>query len=296
MISNIEDNELIIKKYKKRSQFGEIYHRMKRNKGAMAGFIILCLMFLCLIISLLMSYKSVSQGNVSNNLAAPSLQHLFGTDNMGRDVFKRTIYGTRYSLAIGFGAVAIATIFGVTLGSFAGFYGGAADNIIMRISDVLASIPGMLLGIVIVTVLGQSLQNIIIAVGVQAIPIYIRMTRASILTVRNGEFVEAARAIGFSNMRILFSQVLPNGLSPVIVTITASLGISITVAASLSYLGFGIPVPQPEWGALISSGREFARLAWWIMTFPGLFIMIIVLSFNLLGDGLRDALDPKLKR
>jgi peptide/nickel transport system permease protein len=154
----------------------------------------------------------------------------------------------------------------------------------------------MLLGMVIVTVMGQSLPNLIIAVGITAVPVFIRITRASVISVRNQEFVEAARAIGMPHIRIIFTQVLPNGLSPIIVTFTSSLGISIIVAASLSFLGFGIPVPEPEWGALISAGRNYIRTSPHLMTFPGLFIMITVLAFNLLGDGLRDALDPKLKR
>jgi peptide/nickel transport system permease protein len=215
---------------------------------------------------------------------------------MGRNVFLRTIYGSRYSLSIGFLAAAISTVLGVFLGSLAGYYGGLVDDIIMRASDVLASIPGMLLGMVIITVLGQSLQNLIIAVGVTGVPIFVRITRASVLTIKNQEYVEASRAIGMSHLRVIFTQVLPNGLSPIIVTFTSSLGLSIIVAASLSFLGFGVPVPKPEWGTLVSAGRNYIRTSPNLMSFPGLFIMITVLAFNLLGDGLRDALDPKLKK
>ena len=288
--------EQIIKQYKKRSRMGDIFHSIKRNKSAMAGLIIIVLLFMVLIGSLFISFESVTESASANRFRPPDWQFPFGGDNMGRNTFLRTIYGARYSIVIGFGSVAIATILGVFLGSFAGFYGGITDDIIMRASDVLASIPGMLLGMVIVTVLGQSLQNLIIAVGVTAIPVFIRITRASVLTVRNNEFVEAARAIGISNTRIVFTQVLTNGLSPIIVTFTASIGLSIIVAASLSFLGFGVPVPHPEWGALVSTGRNYIRNAPWLTTFPGLFIMITVLAFNLLGDGLRDALDPKMKK
>jgi len=291
-----EANELVSSKYKKRSQMGEIFYSLRKNKGAMAGFIILALLIIAFFASLFISWESVTAMNAQARFARPSLQRPFGADNFGRDVFLRVIYGSRYTLAIGLGSVTFAAIFGVTAGCFAGYYGGKADDFILRASDVVASIPGMLLGMVVVTVLGQSLQNLIIAVGVQAIPIYLRMTRASIMTVRNHEFVEAARAIGLSHTRIIFTQVLPNGLAPIIVTLTASLGISIIVAASLSFLGFGVPVPQPEWGAIIADSREFARSAPWLMTFPGIFIMLTVLAFNLLGDGLRDALDPKLKK
>ena len=291
-----EAKELIVNKYRKRSQLAEIFHSIRRNKSAMAGLIIIAALFLTAIVSLPISYESVTEINAMARFHTPSREYLFGTDNMGRDMFLRTIYGTRYSIVIAFGATGIATVLGVILGSLAGYFGKVADEVIMRASDVLASIPGLLLGMVIVTVLGQSLQNLIIAVGITTIPIFIRITRASILTVRSQEFVEAARAIGLSNIRIIFAQVLPNGLSPIIVTFTASLGLSIIVAASLSFLGFGVPVPTPEWGSLVSAGRDFIRTSPHLTTFPGLFIMITVLAFNLLGDGLRDALDPKLKR
>ena len=289
-------NELLTKQYKKRSRFGEIAHSIRRNKSAMAGLIIIVALFLIFFASLFLSFDAVTEGNTANRFRSPDLEFPFGADGMGRNTFLRTIYGSRYSLVIGFCSAGIATLLGVTLGCFAGYYGGIADNIIMRASDVLASIPGMLLGMVIVTVLGQSLRNLIIAVGVTAIPVFIRISRASVLTVRSQEFVEAARAIGISNFRIIFTQVLPNGLSPIIVTFTASIGLSIIVAASLSFLGFGVPVPHPEWGALVSAGRNYIRNAPHLTTFPGLFIMVTVLAFNLIGDGLRDALDPKMKR
>ena len=286
----------IVKKYKKRSRMGEILHSMKKNKGAMAGAIILCLLILIFFGSLFIKFESVTARNVPNRFTPPNLQYPFGTDSMGRNMFLRVIYGIRYSLAIGFGAAAMSTVLGVILGSLAGYYGGITDNVIMRVSDVIASIPGLLFGMVIVTTLGESLPNLIIAVGVTGTPIFIRMTRAAILTVRNNEYIEAARAIGLRSPRTILSHVLPNGLSPIIVTVTASLGITIIVAASLSYLGYGVPAPHPEWGKLISTSKEFARSAPYLLTFPGLAIMVTVLAFNLLGDGLRDALDPKLKR
>ena len=292
----VDQGELLTKKYRKRSQFGEIFHHLTRNKGAMAGLIILAALILVLISTLFISFDRVIQPNMMARFTPPGREFLFGSDSLGRDAFIRVIYGTRYSLGIGFSAALISAIFGIALGAIAGFFGKMADEIIMRFSDILASIPGILLGMVIVTVLGQSLPNLVVAVAVPGIPVYIRISRASILTVRGQEFVEAARAIGLSNFRILFTQVLPNGLAPIIVTFTTSLGITIIVAASLSFLGFGVPVPYPEWGALISSGREFIRVAPWLTTYPGLFIMVTVLAFNLLGDGLRDALDPKLKK
>jgi len=286
----------VIARYKKRSQFGEIFHRLGRNKSSLAGFIILGIVFLTAIISLFMSFESVTASNIPARFSPPSWQFPFGTDNIGRNAFLRVIYGSRYSIIIGFSGVLMSAFIGVILGSTAAYYGGKTDNIIMRISDTMASIPGLLLGMVIMVVLGMSLRNLIIAVGVGGIPFFIRISRASILTVKGNEFVEAARAIGFSDLRIITTQVLPNGLSPIIVQATVSLGLTIMVAASLSFLGFGIPAPTPEWGALVAAGREHARTAPWLMAFPGLFIMITVLGFNLLGDGLRDALDPKLKR
>ena len=292
------DSELteIIKKYKKRSRLGEIAHSISKNKGAMTGAVIITILIITFIISLFIPFQSVATQNISERMSPPSLQHLFGTDNLGRDSFLRVIFGTRYSLAIGFGTMAFAVFFGVMLGSIAGFFGGITENLIMRFTDIMSSIPGILFGMVLMTSMGQNLQNLILAVGITSIPIFIRITRASILTVRNNEFVEAARATGLSNFRAIFTQVLPNGLSPIIVTVSMSLGMSVLVAAALSYMGFGVQVPHPEWGTLISTGREFARSAPWITTFPGLAIMFTVLGFNLLGDGLRDALDPKLKR
>ncbi len=295
MSNKVDTNTLLSKKYPKRSRFAEILHRIRQNNSALVGMIIIIALVLTLVGSLLISYKSATAAVGALRLAPPSWQHPFGCDDMGRDVFLRTIYGTRYSIAIGLGACCIATIFGVFLGALSGYFGGILDDLIMRASDILASIPGMLLGMVIVTVLGQSLTNLIIAVGVTAIPIFLRITRASVLTVKNQEYVEASRAIGMSHIKIIFTQVLPNGLSPIIVTFTASLGASIIVGASLSFLGLGVPVPNPEWGALVSAGRNYIRTSANLMSFPGLFIMITVLAFNLLGDGLRDAIDPKLK-
>ena len=294
--SEDDSNILYTSKYKKRSQLGEIFYNLTKNKGAIVGLVIIALLFLTFFASLFISWDAVTVSNVGNRLSPPTWQHPFGTDGMGRDAFMRVIYGTRYSLAISFGAAAIAMFFGIGLGSFAGYFGGLADELIMRFSDILASIPGILLGMVIVTVLGQSLPNLIIAVGVAAIPIYIRITRAAILTVRNQEFIEAAKAIGLSNIRIIFTQVLPNSLAPLIVTFSANLGMNVIVAASISFLGFGVPVPAPEWGSLIAMNRDFGHVAQYLLTFPGLFIMVTVLAFNLLGDGLRDALDPKLKK
>ena len=288
---------LVSRQYAKRSRMGEIWHRMKRNKGAVVGMCIIIALILIMIYSaIFISYDSITAMDVTARLQPPSAAHPFGTDDSGRDLFLRVLYGTKYSIAIGVGAVCVSLIVGLILGAIAGYFGGIVDDIIMRLSDILASIPATLMGMVIVTVLGQSLRNLLFAVGVTAIPAFIRITRSSVLTVRNQEYVEAARSIGMSNLRIIFTQVVPNGLSPIIVTVTSRIGAAIIESAGLSFLGFGVPVPEPEWGALISGGRNFIRTAPYLTLFPGLFIMITVLAFNIMGDGLRDALDPKLKR
>jgi len=283
-------------KYKKRSQLADIWHMIIRSRSAVTGMVLLGLVLAALIGSLFITWESVIQIDMQNRLAPVSWQFPFGTDSFGRNMFLRVIYGTRYSVTIAFGASVVAAIVGIFLGAIAGYFGKAADEIIMRFSDILASIPGILLGMVIMITIGTSLQNLIFAVGVNAVPGFIRMTRASILTVRDNEYVEAARAMGLPNKHIIFRQVLPNGLSPIIVTFTLNLGMSIIIASSLSFLGFGIPAPTPEWGVLIAGAREVSRGNPHLMLFPGLFIMLTVLSFNLLGDGLRDALDPKLKK
>ncbi|MDR3280748.1 MAG: ABC transporter permease [Synergistaceae bacterium] len=288
----------VSKRYKKQSALGEIWHRLKRNKGAVMGLVIF---FIFVIIALYSSFfvdynTQVTAIDPSNAYKPPSSEHFFGTDNMGRDLFYRVLYGTRYSLVIGLFSVGFALVVGIILGSIAGFYGGRTEDIIMRASDILASIPGLLLGMCIVTVLGTNLFNLVFAVGVHSIPEFIRVTRGSVLLVRNQEFVESATAIGYGSLKTLFTQVVPNGLSPIIVTYTCRIGSAIIEAASLSFLGFGVPVPTPEWGALISDGRNYLRMAPFLTYFPGIFIMIAVLAFNILGDGLRDALDPKLKR
>ena len=289
--------ELTTKKYAKRSQFSEIVHRLLLNKGSLIGLIIIALIIICCIASMiLIDYEMMTDNNIKERLLKPSWKYPFGTDSMGRNLFYRVLYGSRYSLAIGFGGSAIAATLGIMLGAIAGYYGGIVETLIMRFAEVMSSIPGMLLGMVIMSTLGASLPNLIITVGVTAIPIYVRMTRASILGLRNQEFVEAAHSIGLPNFRIIFAHILPNGLSPIIITFTMNIGGMILIASGLSFLGFGINVPNPEWGALISGGREFMRNSSYLLTFPGLFIMATVLAFNMIGDGLRDALDPKLKK
>ncbi|MBQ5437509.1 MAG: ABC transporter permease [Firmicutes bacterium] len=282
---------------KQRSQFGEAWHRMKKDKGAMLGLAVVSILVLVAILSnFLLDYDTDVVGmNTKERLQAPNAKHLLGTDEYGRDILFRILYGSRYSLSVGLVAVAIALVAGVTLGAIAGYKGGAVEEVIMRLTDIFSSVPNMLMALVVVSALGQSMLNLMIAIGVTSIPQFVRITRATVLTVRNQEYVESARAIGLSTPQIIISHILPNSLSPIIVQTTLRVASAIISASSLSFLGLGIPAPNPEWGSMLSGGRKFIRDYPYMTLYPGLAIMITVLSLNLLGDGLRDALDPKLK-
>lgn len=291
------NNEFNIAQEKQRSQWLETWHRFKKNKGAMMGLIIV--LFLCaaaLSSNFILDYDTQVIGqNTKERLQQPSSSHLMGTDEYGRDIFYRVLYGARYSLSVGLVAVTIALISGVILGAIAGYFGGIIEEIIMRTTDIFAAVPNMLMAIVIVSALGQGMFNLMIAIGITSIPQFVRITRAAVLTVRNQEFIEASRAIGLSKTKIIFSHILPNCLSPIIVQATLRVGSAIISSSSLSFLGLGIPSPNPEWGSMLSAGRRFIRDYSYMTLFPGLAIMITVLALNLFGDGLRDALDPKLK-
>ena len=288
-------SESVLRKYRKRSRFGELFHRISQNKGAVVSLVILCVIVLTFFASLTISYESITTSSVEDMYAPPSWRLPFGADDMGRNLFLRVIYGTRYSLLIGIGAVLMGLVAGLFLGCIAGYYGGFVENVIMRGCDIMCSIPGILFAMVIMTAMGQSLVNLIFALGITSIPMYAQITRAAILRVRSEEFIEASRSIGFSNLRIIFTEVLPNGMAPIIIAVTTSLGMTTLAASGLSFIGFGVPPPHPEWGGLVASGRNLTRTAPWITLFPGLAIMLLVLAFSMLGDGLRDALDPKLK-
>jgi len=227
---------------------------------------------------------------------SPSFQHIMGTDNLGRDMFTRIIYGARTSLWIGFTAVSVALTAGVLIGSISGYYGGRLDNILMRGIDILIAVPNILLAIAIASALGPGLTNTMIAVGLGSIPGYARQTRAAVLSIREREFIEAARAIGGNDFRIITRHILPNCMAPIMVEATLGLGGAILSAAALSFIGLGIQPPTPEWGYMLSVGRRFIRDYSHMVTFPGLAIVTIVVAINMVGDGLRDALDPKLKK
>ena len=283
---------------KKRSQAGEVWHQLKKNKGAMFGLVMILLIAIATVLAnLLLDYETMVIGmNVVDRLQGPSMTHLMGTDDMGRDIFWRILYGAKYSLSVGVVAVFIALLIGVPLGAFAGYFGGKLEDLIMRITDILAAVPNILMAIVVVSALGQGTRNLMLAVGLCSIPQFVRITRASVLTVRDQEYVEAARAVGRSELQIIFEHVLPNCLSPIIVQTTLRIASAIITAAALSYLGLGVVPPEPEWGAMLSHGRQFIRGYSYMTLFPGLAIMITVLALNLLGDGLRDAMDPKLRK
>lgn len=283
---------------KKRSQWREVWRMLKKNKMALLGLGILCiLVLLALFADVIANYDTVViKQNLGSRLQGPSAAHWLGTDEFGRDIFARLIHGARVSLMVGIVAVTISIACGGTLGALAGYYGGKLDNVIMRIMDIFLAVPSILLAIAIVSALGPSLGNLMVAISISNIPRYARIVRASVLSIKDQEFIEAAKAIGASNARIIFKHIIPNSLAPVIVQGTLGVASAILSTAGLSFIGLGIQPPDPEWGSMLSGGRQYLRYAWWVTTFPGMAIMITILSLNLLGDGLRDALDPRLKQ
>ncbi|MGL4538153.1 MAG: nickel transporter permease [Cetobacterium sp.] len=283
---------------KKRSQWAELWKNLKRNKMALLGLVIIVIIVLLAIFAdQIANYDQVViKQNLRMRLKPPSAQHWLGTDEFGRDIFARLVHGARVSLKVGILAVGIAIAIGGFLGAVAGYYGGKLDNIIMRIMDIFLAVPSILLAIAIVSALGPNLLNLMIAVSISSIPRYARIVRASVLSIRDQEFIEAARAIGANDARIICRHIIPNSLAPVIVQGTLGVAGAILSTAGLSFIGLGIQPPAPEWGSMLSGGRQYLRYAWWVTTFPGVSIMITILSLNLLGDGLRDALDPRLKQ
>lgn len=284
--------------YKKRSSLGMVWHQLKRNKGAIIGLVlILLVIILALCAPLIYDYKTdIVKNHVRERMLPPSTEHWFGTDDLGRDILARVIWGARYSLAVGVVAVMFALVVGVTLGAIAGYVGGVFEDIVMRVCDIFSSIPSVLLAIAVVSAMGKSTVNLMIAVGLASSAPFTRVARAAVLVVRDEEYVEAARAIGMRDWQIILDHILPNCVSQIIVQATLRVGSAIISAAQLSFLGLGVPAPAPEWGSMLSTGRQFIRDYSYMTLFPGLAIMLCVLSLNLLGDGLRDALDPKLKR
>lgn len=270
------------------------FRRMRRDKSGLAGAaIILILILSAFLAPVLTPYGPVKQ-NLGEMLSAPSFKHPLGTDRYGRDVLTRILYGCQYALIIGVGVVAIQLLVGVTLGLTAGYYGGFVESVIMRFTDVFLSIPSIVLAVTIAGFLGGGVQNVIITIGAIGWRDYARLVRGEVLSAKERTYVEAARAVGCGHLRIMLYHILPHTVGPVIAYSAFAAGVAILWAAALSFLGLGAQPPTPEWGAMLADGREDMRDAWWIATFPGLAIMLVVLGFNFFGDALRNALDPKM--
>ncbi len=296
-VNNKLEQKELIKQYKKNNQIKEVFYLLSKNKAAMFGLIFLIiLVFVSLGADFLYDYNTkVVEQNIPERLKWPSFQHIFGTDEYGRDLLARVVHGSRMSLFVSFLSVAISLILGGALGAVSGYYGGKIDNIIMRITDIFLAVPMTLLAMVIVAALGPNTINLIIALSISSVPTFARIVRGSVLTVREVEYIEAARAIGAKDSVIIFGHILPNCMGPIIVQTTLRVAATIANTAALSFLGLGVQAPAPEWGALLSAGRNYIRDNSYLTFIPGLAIMLTILALNLLGDGLRDALDPRLK-
>lgn len=276
-------------------QLKEIATRFFRNKTAVLGLVILVILTICAIFPGQLTSPDYATQDLGNTYVFPNKDHPLGTDDLGRDLLTRIVWGCRTSLLIGLAAITISCILGVLIGVVAGYYGGVIDNILMRIIDVLLAVPNTLFGISIVAALGNTIPNLTLAIGLGSMPPFARITRSAVITIREQEFIESARATGASDNRIMWKHILPNSLSPIIVQFSMGIAQAILIISGLSFIGLGVPAPTPEWGSMLSSARNYIRDYWYIVTFPGLAIMITVFAFNSLGDGIRDALDPKLK-
>jgi peptide/nickel transport system permease protein len=266
---------------------------LSKNRLAVAGGMLVALVFVLSIFAPLIAPYNPSSIDIKNILVGPSYSHLLGTDDLGRDVLSRMLWGGRVSLEVGFVAVGIATIIGILLGAFAGYYGGWIDSVIMRTVDIMLSIPTIFLILAVIAILEPSIINIMIVIGLTSWMEPARLIRAEFISLKEREFVIAARAIGAADNRIMIRHILPNGLSPILVSATLGVGGAILIESALSFLGLGVQPPTPSWGSLLSSGKDNIEIAWWLSAFPGLAILVTVLGYNLLGEGLRDALDPR---
>lgn len=280
---------------RKSSQTREVLGRLLKNRIAVLGLIILVILILTAIFADQIAPYGFDDQDLNRKFLYPCPKYIMGTDNFGRDIFSRVVYGSRISLQVGLISMGFAIIVGCIVGSIAGYYSGVVDNLIMRLVDIMLAIPSILLAISIAAALGPGLTNLMIAISIGSVPQFARIVRASILTVKEQEYIEAARAIGASDARIIVSHILPNCIAPIIVQATLGVGNAILSAAGLSFIGLGVKPPMPEWGTMLSAGRQYIRDFWPMLVFPGLAIMLTVFSLNVLGDGLRDALDPRLK-
>ena len=290
---SVKENSAI----RKRSQLSLIWHRLRRNRLAMLGLALMsAILLLAVFADVIADYDTKVVGmNMAERLQTPSAKHWFGTDGYGRDVFARIIHGSRLSLSLSIISMTIAVAIGSMIGAISGYFGGRVDDVLMRLMDMLLAIPPMLMSISIVAALGRSMANLMLALALAYMPVFARVIRSSILSVKDQEFVEAARACGTSDARIIMRHIVPNAVGPIIVQATLAMGSSILTISSLSFMGMGIQPPQPEWGTMLYEGRDLIRTSPYLVIFPGAAIAVSVLSLNLLGDGLRDALDPRLK-
>jgi len=271
-----------------------IWRRLKKNKFAIFGMVVIILLSIIAIVSPLISPYNPYEQNLTERLQPPSLKHLCGTDELGRDVFSRMLYGSRISLSVGLLAVLIATTIGIIVGSISGYFGGVVDNILMRFVDIMLSIPTLFLILMLIVFLGPSIFNVMLVIGLTGWTDLARLVRAEFLSLKNREYVLAAKAAGAGHFRIIFRHILPNALSPVFVSVIFGVAGAILLESSLSFLGLGVQPPTASWGNILTSGKDYIESAWWLSFFPGFAIFITVMSYNLLGEGLRDALDPRL--
>lgn len=271
-------------------------HRLLRSTSATVGLVLCTVLVAAALVGMWYTPYDPNAIAPAQRLQPPSIAHLLGTDHFGRDIFSRILAGTHLSLVIGLASIVVAVAAGLLLGLPAGFFGGRVDMVIMRLIDVLLAFPSVLLALSIVALLGASLFNVVLAVGISTVPVFTRMVRASVLSVRSLPYIESARAIGCHDARLIGTHILPNILAPLIVLATLNTASAILIGSALSFLGLGPQPPSPEWGAILSEARNYMRLGWWLTVFPGSAIAITVLALNLLGDGLRDVLDPQLKR
>lgn len=279
-----------------KGQWAMVWFRFRKNKLAMFGLVMICILLLMsLTSSLWIDYSRVYTQNMGSRFQSPNAEHWFGTDQYGRDLFARVMYGGRISLSAGLIVVAIALVLGMVVGGVAGFFGGRVDTILMRLCDIFLAVPRLLLAMAIVSALGQGTEKMLIALSISTFPGFARIVRASILTLRNQEYVEAAKCCGTSSSRIIFKHIIPNGMGPVIVSATLALGGTILGIAALGFLGIGVASPTPEWGTILSENRTNIRYYPYLGLIPGMFIAISVMCLNFVGDGLRDALDPRTK-
>jgi len=271
----------------------QTFHSLMKNRLAVIGGMLVFFVFILSIFAPLVAPYNPSKIDIKNILVGPSISHLLGTDDLGRDVLSRMLWGGRISLQVGFVAVGIATLIGIILGAIAGYYGGVIDSLIMRAVDIMLSIPTIFLVLAVIAILEPNIINIMIVIGLTSWMEPARLIRAEFISLKEREFVIAARAMGAQDVRIIMKHVLPNGLSPILVSATMGIGGAILVESALSFLGLGVQPPTPSWGSLLSSGKDNIEIAWWLSVFPGLAILVTVLGYNLLGEGIRDALDPR---